>query len=128
SGVEGIGFAIPIDDALPLIDQMMESGKVVRPYLGVSLAELAQLPAQYIQDLPLSVEGGVMVTMVEQDSPAQKANIQAYDVITAIDGEAINNSGELRKLLYTNYKVNDTIKVELYRGSEKQVVKLKLAE
>ena len=72
-GVEGLGFAIPSKTIVPIIDEIMEKGKVERPYIGVGLADLTQIPQMYLQNLPEEVEGGAIVTNVDSNSAASKA-------------------------------------------------------
>ena len=56
-GVEGLGFAIPSNDVVPIINEIMEKGQVERPYIGVGFADLAQIPQMYLQNLPESSQG-----------------------------------------------------------------------
>ena len=72
-GVEGLGFAIPSKTIVPIIDEIMEKGEVVRPYIGVGLADLTQIPQMYLQNLPKEVKEGAMVSNVDPNSPASKA-------------------------------------------------------
>lgn len=118
SRVEGLGFAIPINDAIPLIDEMIKNGKVERPYMGVSVANLDQLPYRYIQGIPMEVDGGVMVMDVDPDSTAAEAGVQPQDIIVAIDDYDIKSSGDVRKFLYSNAKIGDEIALTIYRGNE----------
>ncbi|GEN89610.1 S1C family serine protease [Oceanobacillus sojae] len=119
--VEGIGFAIPIDSALPVMQELEEHGEVVRPFLGVEIYSIEELP-QYewrnTLQLPLEVDGGVYVWSVENASPADKAGIEQYDVIVALDGEPVYNTIDLRKILYEQKDVGDHIKVDYYRDGE----------
>lgn len=121
-GVEGLGFAIPSNEVVPLIEEMTKNGHVERPYLGVGLADLHKIPEQYVRHLPESVEGGTMVVTIDPLSAAAKAGIQEEDIITNINGTAINNSTELRKLLYTDLKVGDKTTITFYRGAEKKEI------
>ena len=125
-GVEGLGFAIPSNEVVPLLEVMSEHGQVERPYIGVGLADLNQVPAQYVQHLPESVEGGVMVVNVDPESAAGKAGIQEEDIITAINGKELKNSSELRKFLYSELKVGDKASFTLYRGTEVKTIELTL--
>ncbi|MFK4996747.1 S1C family serine protease [Bacillus sp. N9] len=93
NGVEGLGFAIPINDAKPLIEEMIAHGKIERPYMGIGLADLDQVPQQYVQQLPLTVDGGVMVANVDPESAAAKAGLNVQDVIVAINDKEVNHSG-----------------------------------
>ena len=125
-GVEGLGFAIPSNEVVPLIEKMTKDGHVERPYLGVGLADLNQVPAQYVQHLPDSVKGGVMVVSTDPTSAAAKAGLKEEDVITKINGTEVNNSTELRKLLYTELKVGDKTTITFYRGTEEKTVNVVL--
>ncbi|MFS0576055.1 trypsin-like peptidase domain-containing protein [Sporosarcina sp. 179-K 3D1 HS] len=126
NGVEGLGFAIPSNELIPLLEEMVEHGQVERAYIGIGLADLADVPAMYIQNLPESVEGGVLVTSVDPSSAAGKAGLRQQDVITAINGTEIKNSVELRKFLYSKLSVGDKAKFTIYRGNAKQSVELTL--
>ena len=123
-GIEGLGFAIPSNEVVPLIEEMTKSGSVERPYIGVGLADLSQVPPAYVQHLPESVEGGVMVANVDPDSAAGKSGLQAEDIITAINGTEVKNSTELRKFLYAELKVGDKATFTVYRGNELKEIKL----
>lgn len=118
-GVEGIGFAIPSNDVIPLVDEMIEHGKVERPYLGIQMASLSDVPGEFVQHLPDHVEGGIILASVEEQSPAAKAGLQAEDIITEINGKAIQNATEFRKSLYTDAQIGDKMTVTIYRGAEK---------
>ena len=126
NGVEGLGFAIPSNDAVPLIDEMMKNGKIERPYMGISMAELEQIPRMYVKDLPEDVKGGVMVTAVDPESAAGKAGVEVEDIIVAINETEIANSNDLRKLLYTDLKVGDTASLKVYRGGELKTIEITL--
>lgn len=126
--VEGIGFAIPIDAALPIMDQLEENGEVVRPFIGVSTVEINQVPRQYQQELtlPEEIEGGMVVAAVEEGSPAAEAKLQQFDILTKIDDQEITSILDLRKYMYSEVSVGDTIKVEFYRDGEQKTVELVL--
>lgn len=126
NGIEGLGFAIPSNDVIPLVEEMMENGKIERPYIGIGLADLAEIPYMYVENLPEEVKGGVMVTNVDPSSAAGKAGLKQQDVITSINGETINNSMELRKLLYSKLSVGDKATFTVYTDGKKRSVKLTL--
>jgi len=125
-GVEGLGFAIPSNDALPIVEQLMKEGEVERPVIGITMVDLEQVPRMYVQDIPNEVSGGVIISEVTEDSAAHKAGIKPKDVIVEIDGEKIENGQQLRKWLYGNVKVGDKVKVKLYRGNEEKTVEMTL--
>ena len=126
NGVEGLGFAIPSNEVVPLLEQITKNGKIERPYIGVGLADLADVPYMYVQNLPQEVKGGVMVASVDPTSAAGKAGLKEQDVITAINGTAINNSMELRKFLYSELSIGDKATFTVYSGSQKRTVELTL--
>lgn len=127
--VEGIGFAIPIDSAIPVIQELEENGEVVRPYLGVEIYSIEELP-QYewrnTLQLPVEVEGGVYVWSVENLSPADKAGMEQYDVIVALDGVPVHNTIDLRKILYEDKEVGDSVTVDYYRDGELNQAEIEL--
>ncbi|MEN2766816.1 S1C family serine protease [Ornithinibacillus xuwenensis] len=120
--VEGIGFSIPIDSARPIIDELEKTGEVKRPYLGVeiySLEEIPHLEWSETLNLPNDVKGGVYVWSVEALSPADEAGLQRLDVITHLDDKPIMNIIDLRKILYQEKEVGDEIKITYYRDGER---------
>ncbi|MCG7343347.1 trypsin-like peptidase domain-containing protein [Sporosarcina sp. ACRSL] len=124
--VEGLGFAIPSNDVVPLLEEIMKNGKIERPYIGVSLADLADVPYTYVQDLPQEVKGGVMIASVDPTSAAGKAGLKEREVITAINGTDIHNAMELRKFLYSELSIGDKASLTVYSGSKKRTVELTL--
>src|SRR5699024_4671447 len=130
TAVEGIGFAIPIDTAMPIIEQLEADGKVARPFIGISTASINKVPQQYRDQvqLPEDVEGGMVVAQVETGSPAENANLQQVDVITKINGNKITSLIDLRKYLYKETEIGETVELEIYRDGEKQTVSLELVE
>ncbi|KGX84836.1 S1C family serine protease [Pontibacillus litoralis] len=130
SSVEGIGFAIPIDAAKPIIDDLENNGEVTRPYMGIesySLSELASNQWQNALGLPKDVQAGVFINGVEIASPADRAGLQQYDVITKLDDTTITNIVDLRKYLYEEKEIGEEIKVTFYREGEKQTTTMELA-
>jgi serine protease Do len=128
SGVEGLGFAIPSNDLIPIVNELVENGKIERPYLGVGLADLEQVPQMYLQNLPSSVQDGVMITAVEPNSAAANGGLKAQDVIVSMNGTKIADSSELRKYLYSEVSNGDEIKIEVYRDGEPTTLTVKLAK
>lgn len=122
AAVEGIGFAIPIDHALPIIEELETTGEVTRPYLGVEIYSLDEVPQTEWRDtlnLPSEVDGGVYVWNVEPLSPADQAGLERLDVITELDGNPIMNMIDLRKVLYQEKEIGETIQVTYYRNGER---------
>lgn len=129
STVEGLGFSIPINTVIPIIEQLESKGTIERPAMGVSLIDLTEIPAFYQKqtlNLPTDVTEGVIIGEVENGSAADEAGIEQYDVVVEMDGEKVSNSIELRKVLYSK-KVGDSVKVKVYRSGEivNKTIKLK---
>jgi len=125
-GVEGLGFAIPSNDLIPIVNEIIENGKVERPYLGVGLASLEEVPRMYLQDLPNDVTQGVMITNVDSNSAAAKAGLKVQDVITAINGNKVTSSTDLRKYLYSEVEIGEKVELNIYRDGKSQKVELTL--
>lgn len=127
--VEGMGFAIPSNDVVAIIKQLEDQGKVIRPALGVTMIDLSNISVQQqreILKLPESVTSGVVVRSVAGATPAEKAGLEQYDVITKIDGEEISSSEDLRVALYKK-KVGDSMDITFYRGDKEQTVTVELS-
>lgn len=130
TNVEGMGFAIPSNQVVDIINKLVKDGSVIRPAIGIGLVNLSEVPADVQKNtlkIPDTVTGGVVIMSVTANGPAQKAGLQKYDVITGIDGQSISVQGELREELY-KHKLGDTIKVTYYHGSDKKTVNVKLTQ
>jgi serine protease Do len=130
SGVEGLGFAIPANDARPVIRDLVQYGRVLRPFLGISYVDLQYLPQGVWKDLrlPASVEGGIAITGAEFGRPAAQAGLKPKDVIVALDDQPIHSGTELRKYLYKHKKIGDAIKVTYYRNGKQATTSATLSE
>ena len=122
TGVEGMGFAIPINSAKPIFEQLISNGKVSRPYIGLSGRDLDEQTAK-ANDL---VEG-VYVVSVEPFSGAEKAGIQPGDVIIQIDGKDIKTMDELNEVKNT-HQIGDEVSLKVNRDGKEIDVKVKLQE
>lgn len=128
--VEGIGFSIPINIAIPIIQDLETAGEVRRPYMGVSMQDLSNY-SFYIKDelkLPDEVTSGVIVVEVVEGSPAYEAGLRKNDVITKLDGTEITSIIDLRKYLYKEKEIGDALKVSFYRNGKYMSVVLTLGE
>ena len=127
SSVEGIGFAIPSNEVVSIINQLEKSGKVIRPVLGISMVDLTSVSSQGRQQLELSndVKEGVVVADVQENSSASKGGLKQYDVITEIDGKPISGVQTLRKALYSK-TVGSSMEVTYYRNGQKQTTTIQL--
>lgn len=117
--VEGIGLSIPINYASPIIESLEKTGKVQRPFMGVDMASVNEVPAYYQQEelkLPKEITYGAAIRGVQPDSPAEQAGLQALDVIVEMDGEEIRDVVDLRKHLYNKKKVGEEMQIKFYRN------------
>ncbi|MDY7224538.1 S1C family serine protease [Halalkalibacterium halodurans] len=131
SAVEGIGFAIPSNLAIPVIEDLEFYGDVQRPQMGVAFRSLSEIPSFHWEEtlkLPEDVKGGVVITDVVPMSPAETAGLRQYDVIVELNGEDINDGHELRKFLYTELNIGDEVEVTYYREGKKETTTLTLVE
>ncbi len=121
---QGLGFSIPSNDASKVAQELIKSGAVVRPYIGISYLPIdAQVAAYY----NLSVTSGVLVQQVQPSSPASKAGIIVGDIITKLDGQAVGVDNPLAGVLMT-HKVGDTVSVSYIRNGQTSTVKVTLVE
>lgn len=130
AGVEGLGFAIPIDDASKIIDDLIKYHTVQRPQLGIIPIDLQAVPTDAWKDplkLPDSVDSGVVVRDTPAILPANKSGLKKYDVIVAIDGQKIENQAQLRKYVFKK-NVGDTVRVTVYRDGKQQTVNVVLSK
>lgn len=129
--VEGIGLSIPINYAIPVINDLESHGIVKRPYMGIELESVGNIPAYYQLEglkLPREVNTGVAIMKVVPNSPAAQAGIKEFDVIVRLDDKEINDVIDLRKHLYNHKKVGDDLVVKFYRDGELQETTMKLVE
>ena len=126
TSVEGLGFAIPSNDAQNIIKQLESDGKVTRPALGIQMVNLANIGASDLRKLniPSSVTSGVVVKSVQSNMPAS-GNLEKYDVITKVDDKEISSSTDLQSALY-NHSIGDTIKITYYRNGKEETTTVKL--
>jgi len=132
--VEGLGFAIPIDDAKSVIADLIDLGYVSgRPFLGVSLQEINLVESSGGRDsyfpffMPSNYVTRVQIMEVMDGSAAQAAGIMVNDIILAVNKEEINGSSELASALY-EYKIGDVVTITIQRGNESMDLKVTLAE
>ncbi|MCR8848035.1 trypsin-like peptidase domain-containing protein [Rossellomorea sp. SC111] len=126
SGVEGLGFAIPSKDFMPIVSEIIKTGKVERPYIGIGMKNLSDIPRSYLPNLPQSVESGVVVANIDPTSAAADAGIKEGDAITEMNGKSVGSVADLRRQLYGDLKVGDKIDLTVYRDGKKMTVSLKL--
>ena len=126
TSVEGLGFAIPSNDAQNIIKQLESDGKVTRPALGIQMVNLSNVGASDLRKLniPSGLTSGVVVRSVQSNMPAN-GHLQKYDVITKVDDKEIASSTDLQHALY-NHAIGDTIKVTYYRNGKEETTSIKL--
>ena len=130
SGVEGMGFAIPINSVNDMIANIESGATLTRPYLGVQLVDLTNTFAlQYYYNIRISsdVEFGAVLSVVEEGQPASKSGLKVGDVIIEIDGEKVEDVSHFKYKLY-KHKVGDTISVKYYRENILGETTIKLTE
>jgi S1-C subfamily serine protease len=121
---QGIGFAISVAAAKPIADQLVATGKVVYPYLGISDVDLnSAIAAQ----LGITEREGIVIRRVARGSPADQAGLQRFDVITAVDGKPLAGDSDLQRIL-RDHKPGDTLALSVVRGTQKLTVQLVLGE
>lgn len=131
AAVEGIGLAIPINSVIPIVEDLETKGEVERPAMGVVIMDLADVPQQYRSsemNLPENVTDGVVVESVSENSGADQAGIESYDVIVEMDGKEVNSALELRQHLYNETETGDTLKLKVYRNGEIREIEMTLTD
>lgn len=129
STVEGMGFAIPIEDALFYAATLEKGENVVRPYFGIGMSDITN--SYYLWQngitIPSGIESGIVVLEVANDSPASTAKLEKGDIITSLGGADIHSIAEFRYELY-KHSPNEEIEVKYIRNGKEKTVKVKLTE
>lgn len=123
-GVEGMGYAINIDSAMPVIEALVKTGYVSRPWLG---AGMLTVDAGLAQRYRLAVDQGNLVTEVAAGSPADKGGLEPGDIIVRFDDTEITNSEELRQAIHSSL-IGQTVKITYWRGQTQKTTTVKLVE
>ena len=124
TGAVNLGFAIPSDTAVSVADQLIETGEVTIPYLGVGTIPLSQEVAERFD---LEVDSGALVQSVEPGSGADEAGVRVNDVITALENEEVSSYGDLLGAL-RDYEPGDTVGLTVVRGGEERTLDVTLGE
>lgn len=122
SSAEGMGFAIPINTAKPIINELISKGKVSRPYLGIGYIFIDQYSAR-----DWNVPIGVGIKNVVKNSPAALAGLQVDDIIVKFDGTEIKDENTLKNIL-KNHKVGDEVPAKVWRNEKYIETKIKLGD
>lgn len=128
--IEGMGFAIPSNEVVNVINELVKNGKIKRPALGITLVDLSYVSSSdqsKILKLPSSVTQGIVVMKIGDKSPLQGSGISKYDTIVSLDGKKITSVASLRQELY-KHAVGSSVEIGYYHdGSlKKTTVKLTL--
>ena len=124
SGVEGIGFAIPINTAKPILDELAEQGRIARPYLGASLMD-KEIAARF--GFELDLHGGIFIVKIVENSPAYKAGIRPGDIILSFNGQEVATAVDLRTKL-AECRVGDKVEVTILHNGVKMAKTVVLEE
>ncbi len=123
-GYMGLSFAIPIDVAMEVADQLRVSGKVTRGRIGVIIQSVTQ---DLAESFGLDKAGGALVSSVEKGSPADKAGIQVSDVILSFDGKTVSDSNDLPRMVGTT-RPGSKVLIEIWRRGGRKEIKLTVGE
>ena len=121
---QGIGFAIPINQAKRVVDQLKDGGEVTRGWLGVSIQDLSEEMAEYYE---VKGKEGVFVVDVTKDDPADQAGIKANDVILRVEGKPVKSSREL-SMNIADLPVGKEVKIDLIRDGKEMTVPVTLGK
>ena len=122
---QGIGFSVGTFTAIPVVRSILESGRVVWPWLGVGVNDVS---TQLALELDFTGRQGVLIVGIVPGSPAEKAGIEDGDVVITMDGSAVSSVRELQGLMREQVKVSQEITVELWRDGQSLEVQVTLAE
>lgn len=122
TGVEGMGFAIPINSTLDISEQLISTGKVKRPYIGISGTDVGESLSEYY-NIPV----GVYVRSIQSDGPAKSSDLKPGDVIIKFNGEKVETMSQLNKKK-NDCKIGDEITLTVSRSDEELDVKITLTE
>ena len=123
-GYMGVSFAIPIDYAMDVVDQLKEKGYVARGWLGVSIQEVT---SELAEALDMEVPKGALISQIIEDSPAEKAGLKEEDVILFFDGEEIFYSSDL-PLTVGAIKPDSRVNALVLRDGKKKTINVKVGE
>lgn len=117
TSVEGMGFAIPSNEVVTIVNQLVKKGKITRPQLGIRVIALNGIPSSYRSRLGIhsNLKSGIYVAEVEKNGSAAKAGMKAKDVITAVDGKKVSDVASLHSILYS-HKIGDSVNVTVNRN------------
>jgi len=122
--VEGIGYAISTETAIPIIEELIQRGYVIRPWLGVVLRSVDEF---LVFRYELAVEEGAFITQVAPGSPADEAGLEPGDVIVSLDNQEVDSAEDLIKAIHSS-QIGQKVKITFWRGNTKDTTYVTLAE
>ena len=127
TSVEGMGFAIPSNEVVTIVNELVKKGKITRPQLGVRVIALQGIPEGYRSRLKIksNLKSGIYIASVNKSGSAANAGIKSGDVITKVDGKKVDDVASLHSILYS-HKVGDTVNVTVNRNGRNVSLKVKL--
>lgn len=128
ANAQGLGFAIPIETAKRIADELFATGEVQHPFLGIQMVALspemvAQINAELDVNIKVDQEAGVVIVRVMEGTPAEAAGLQPGDLITAINGEAVETPIQVRTQVEAS-RIGETLAVNIIRNNEPQVIEV----
>lgn len=121
AAIEGIGFAIPIDDVMPIVESIIEKGYFAKPYIGISVIDVSTETQGY------GLPQGAAVQSVTEGSPAENGGLQQNDIITQVDGKAISGSSDLVEIVGSK-EIGDTLELTVYRKGQTLTLTITVGE
>ena len=127
TSAEGMGFAIPSNEVVTIVNELVKKGKITRPQLGVRVIALQGIPEGYRSRLKIksNLKSGIYIASVNKSGSAANAGIKSGDVITKVDGKKVDDVASLHSILYS-HKVGDTVNVTVNRNGKDVDMKVKL--
>ncbi|MCT3618326.1 PDZ domain-containing protein [Lactobacillus acidophilus] len=127
TSVEGMGFAIPSNEVVTIVNELVKKGKITRPQLGVRVVALEGIPEAYRSRLKIksNLKSGIYVASINKNSSAANAGMKSGDVITKVDGKKVDDVASLHSILYS-HKVGDTVNITINRNGRDVNLKVKL--
>lgn len=127
TSVEGMGFAIPSNEVVTIVNELVKKGKITRPQLGVRVVALNGIPEAYRSRLKIksNLKNGIYIASVNKSGSAARAGMKSGDVITAVDDKKVEDVASLHSILYS-HKVGDTVNVTVNRNGRNVSLKVRL--
>jgi serine protease Do len=112
-----VGFAVPSNNAKPVIDALIAGKKVVRGYLGIAFAPVREMPMKELKSLGIKKPDGILIRQVRADTPAEKSGLMPNDVIVKVGGQRVTDGNKFRRLV-RNTEPGEVLTLEVVRGGE----------